>query len=431
HARRSQATVGSALRPRRAARPPFTLLCHDATLFFAYRRRPCILAASARRDASIKRAAHLFASQATRADAPEPSLQESAMSTPTKPVVFISYSHGDGKWKDLLLKHLGVLRSQGMIEIWQDRDIEAGADWHKNIQEAMKSASIAVLLISANSLTSDYILNDEVPPLLERRRDEGVRIFPVVVEPCAWQTVGWLRQMNLRPTDGRPLSAGNENQINADLAALASEIYLLVKAASAAASPQQKFVPLSPDDISIGRLPVTGRELFGRELELDMLDGAWADPNTNVLTLVAWGGVGKSALVNHWRRKLARDNYRGAERVFAWSFYRQGTSEQGVSADQFIDAALRWFGDTDPTAGTPWDKGERLARLIKKQRTLLLLDGLEPLQFPPGRGHQEGALKEHTMQALLRELAAHNPGLCVITSRLAVADLADFEGDTV
>jgi tetratricopeptide (TPR) repeat protein len=347
-----------------------------------------------------------------------------------KPTVFISYSHKDEEeWKDRVVTHLGVLRSQGLINIWEDRQIEAGADWHKNIQDAMKVASIAVILISANSLTSDYILNDEVPPLIERSAKHGVRIFPLVVEPCAWQAVKWLSAMNLRPTDGRPLSDGDENQIDKDLAALTSDIYLLTQSAARTSS-EQTFVPLDPDAVSTSRLPVTGRELFGRELELDMLDGAWADANTNVLSLIAWGGVGKSALVNHWLRKMAHGNYRGAEKVYAWSFYRQGTSEQGISADQFIDAALRWFGDADPTAGSPWDKGERLARLIKKQRMLLLLDGLEPLQFAPGRGQQEGALKDQSMQALLRELAALNPGLCVISSRLPVADLADFEGDT-
>ena len=347
-----------------------------------------------------------------------------------KPTVFISYSHKDEKdWKDRLVTQLGVLRAQGLIHIWEDRQIAAGADWHKNIQEAMSLVSIAVILISANSLTSEYILSDEVPPLIERAAKEGVRIFPLVVEPCAWQAVNWLRSMNLRPTDGRPLSDGDENQINKDLAALTSEIYLLTQAV-AGSSAERTFVPLDPDTVSTSRLPVTGRELFGRELELDMLDGAWADSNTNVLSLIAWGGVGKSSLVNHWLRKMARDNYRGAKKVYAWSFYRQGTSEQGASADQFIDAALRWFGDTNPTEGSPWDKGERLARLIKRQRTLLILDGLEPLQYPPGRGQQEGALKDQSMQALLRELAALNPGLCVITSRLPVADLTDFEGDT-
>jgi tetratricopeptide (TPR) repeat protein len=188
--------------------------------------------------------------------------------------------------------------------------------------------------------------------------------------------------------------------------------------------------PRAPE-VNVARLPVTGGLLFGRENELKALDEAWGDGGTHVISFIAWGGVGKSALVNKWLSNLARDDYRGAEKVYAWSFYRQGTGEQGVSADQFIDAALRWFGDPDPTTGTPWDKGERLARLIRKQRTLLLLDGLEPLQFPPGRGHREGALKEHSMQALLRELAAHNPGLCVITSRLAVTDLADSEDVTM
>jgi hypothetical protein len=56
---------------------------------------------------------------------------------------------------------------------------------------------------------------------------------------------------------------------------------------------------------------------------------------------------------------------------------------------------------------------------------LLVLDGLEPLQNPPGA--QEGRLREPALQALLRELAAFNKGLCVLTTRLPVADLADHE----
>ncbi len=183
-----------------------------------------------------------------------------------------------------------------------------------------------------------------------------------------------------------------------------------------------------PDKISISRLPITGRNLFGRQAELGLLDQAWADTGTNVLSLVAWGGVGKSALVNHWLRGMAGDHYRGAKRVYGWSFYSQGTSERAVSADLFIASALTWFGDPDPTQGSPWDKGERLARLVKAQRTLLLLDGLEPLQFPPGP--QEGKLKDQALQALLRELAALNPGLCVISTRLPVTDLEHFQGST-
>jgi hypothetical protein len=77
---------------------------------------------------------------------------------------------------------------------------------------------------------------------------------------------------------------------------------------------------------------------------------------------------------------------------------------------KFLDAALTWFGDPDPRIGTPWEKGERLAKLVAHRRTLLVLDGLEPLQNPPGP--QEGRVREPSLQALLRELAAFNKGLC-------------------
>jgi tetratricopeptide (TPR) repeat protein len=126
---------------------------------------------------------------------------------------------------------------------------------------------------------------------------------------------------------------------------------------------------------------------------------------------------------------MAVEHYRSAELVFGWSFYRQGTSRGSSSADEFLDAALTWFGDPDPRIGTAWEKGERLAKLVGHRRTLLVLDGLEPVQNPPGP--QEGRLREPSLQALLRELAAFNIGLCVITTRIPVADIADHERTSV
>ena len=172
-----------------------------------------------------------------------------------------------------------------------------------------------------------------------------------------------------------------------------------------------------PKKISVARLPVTGSDVFGREEDIAFLDRAWANKDVNVVTIVAWAGVGKSTLVNHWLRRMAAEHYRSAELVFGWSFYRQGSSGGTSSADEFLDAALTWFGDPDPRLGTAWEKGERLAKLVAHRRTLLVLDGLEPLQNPPGP--QEGRLREPSLQALLRELAAFNKGLCVITTRTA------------
>jgi hypothetical protein len=180
-----------------------------------------------------------------------------------------------------------------------------------------------------------------------------------------------------------------------------------------------------PKKVSIARLPITGSDVFGRQEEIAFLDAAWANQQLNVVTIVAWAGVGKSTLVNHWLGQMAAQRYRSAELVFGWSFYRQGTSGHSSSADEFVESALAWFGDPDPRIGTEWEKGERLAKLIAHRRALLVLDGLEPLQNPPGP--KEGRLRESALQALLRELAAFNKGLCVITTRLRVADIADHE----
>lgn len=177
------------------------------------------------------------------------------------------------------------------------------------------------------------------------------------------------------------------------------------------------------------RLPRTADRLFGRESELATLDAAWADPAVHVVTLVASGGAGKTSLVAKWVSGLAAREYDGAN-YFGWSFYSQGTREQRVaSADFFVAAALRFFGD-EAAAGSrsPWDRGTRLAQLVAERRTLLVLDGLEPLQHPSGP--LAGQLKEPAVIALLKGLAQRNAGLCVVTTRQPVKDLEAFEKST-
>ncbi len=171
--------------------------------------------------------------------------------------------------------------------------------------------------------------------------------------------------------------------------------------------------------------------LFGREPELAMLDDAWASRDSvHILSLIAWGGAGKTSLVAKWMAdSLLAKGWPGVERYFDWSFYSQGSRENSQSsADLFIDAALRFFGDPDPTAGGPHDRGERLAKLVKMHRTLLILDGLEPLQFPGNdAARRPGELKDEGLRALLGNLAMGQPGLCILTSREALSDLRPFE----
>jgi DNA-binding Xre family transcriptional regulator len=190
---------------------------------------------------------------------------------------------------------------------------------------------------------------------------------------------------------------------------------------------QPRAAQHSMPDVAV-HLPVTGAHLVDRAQEMAWLDRAWCGGQMTICSIVAWGGVGKSTLVNHWLGRLAHDGWRGAERVFGWTFHSQGTRETIASADGFIDAALHYFGDPEPRVGTPWDKGTRLARLVRDKRTLLVLDGLEPLQYPPGP--EAGRIKDPALATFLKALALLNPGLCLITTRIAVADLAPFQSTT-
>lgn len=180
-------------------------------------------------------------------------------------------------------------------------------------------------------------------------------------------------------------------------------------------------------------------QLIGRELETALLDDAWAKVQhhekgrPHILTFVALGGEGKTSLVAKWAADLAAQDWPGCDAVFAWSFYSQGTREQtAVSSDLFLAEALTFFGDEAmaKSAQGAFEKGKRLAQLVGERRALLILDGLEPLQYAP-TSPTPGELKDQGLGALLKGLAATSQGLCVVTTRYALPDLRAFLGRTV
>lgn len=180
-------------------------------------------------------------------------------------------------------------------------------------------------------------------------------------------------------------------------------------------------------------------ELIGRESELELLNDAWMKVHQaqtqrrHVLTLVAMGGEGKTSLVAKWAAQLAHDGWPGCDAVFAWSFYSQGTREQtAASSDLFLVEALRFFGDAEMAQSnqSAFDKARRLAQLVGGQHALLILDGLEPLQYAP-TSPTPGELRDGAMAGLLKALAVNSKGLCVLTTRYALADLRNYLQTTV
>ncbi|MCD4799452.1 MAG: toll/interleukin-1 receptor domain-containing protein, partial [Methanosarcinales archaeon] len=262
----------------------------------------------------------------------------------TLPTVFISYSHKDEAYKDLLHPQLGVLEKQDRITIWDDRQIDPGGKWFNEIKQVMDRAAVTVCLISADYLSSDFCTKEEIPYLLERREKDGMVLIPVLLRPCLWKAVPWLKDIQMLPRDGKSVSRDFRDEPDEVFAEVAENIFEIID--NPGYKPPEPIPHWSPPKkIDIRRLPMTGEELFGRQKQLEMLDQAWESDHTHIVSFVAWGGVGKSTLVNKWLERMGADNYRGASRVFAWSFYSQGTGEKVTSADLFIAEALDWFGD--------------------------------------------------------------------------------------
>lgn len=103
--------------------------------------------------------------------------------------IFISYSHADSAHQLRLRKHLATFERAGNIQYWSDTQLKTGDLWQNEIQNNLYKTAVAILLISADFLDSDFIRSNELPPLLKAWQDNGVHILPVVVKPCNFSHV--------------------------------------------------------------------------------------------------------------------------------------------------------------------------------------------------------------------------------------------------
>lgn len=120
--------------------------------------------------------------------------------------VFISYSHCDQEFLDRLLVHLKPLERQGLLEIWADTKLRAGDSWKSEIQAAMDRATVAILIVSADFLASEFIVENELPPLLLSAQENGTRIIPVVAKHCRFSRDPDLQTFQAINDPRRPLA---------------------------------------------------------------------------------------------------------------------------------------------------------------------------------------------------------------------------------
>ena len=132
--------------------------------------------------------AHIARSENPRALL-ENSIKESSMSLQekTKPSIFVSYSHKDSEWLNRLQVHMKPFELKGLISPWDDTKIKPGMIWKDEIIRVLDTAKVAILLVSADFLASDFIIENELPPLLASAKLGGTSIFPVILKPCSYE----------------------------------------------------------------------------------------------------------------------------------------------------------------------------------------------------------------------------------------------------
>lgn len=119
--------------------------------------------------------------------------------------VFISYSHQDEEYLERLHTHLEFLKSEGLIEVWHDRDILAGSNIDEEVKKNLEKCNLFLCLLSPDFLASAYCREEEMTTALKKYDEGKVQVVPIILRPCDWRNTQ-LKNLKAIPKDGRAIS---------------------------------------------------------------------------------------------------------------------------------------------------------------------------------------------------------------------------------
>jgi len=149
------------------------------------------------------------------------------MSNPIK--VFISYSHRDEDYKDELNKRLKPYESRNIIEVWDDRDLIAGQNWHDEINKSLKTANVILYLVSPDFMASDYINDVELSQVMDRHvRGEQV-LVPIIIRPSDLSMLD-ISKFQASPKNAKPISSwADKDEAWMDVTKSLSKLFSAIK----------------------------------------------------------------------------------------------------------------------------------------------------------------------------------------------------------
>lgn len=138
--------------------------------------------------------------------------------------VFVSYSHANRGWLDRLKVHLRPLERLGTITLWDDTRIKPGSQWREEIERELEQARVAVLLVSADFLASDFVRTHELPRLLAAAEQRGTLVLSVILSPCRFEQTRELSRFQAMNPPSEPLVGKRQAGREAVFVALADRI---------------------------------------------------------------------------------------------------------------------------------------------------------------------------------------------------------------
>ena len=136
--------------------------------------------------------------------------------------IFISYCREDSKWLEMFRRMLAPLLRKEQLKIWADTDITPGTKWYEEIEKAVASSKVALLLVSPHFLASDFIIDRELP-LLSKAQANGLTILWVAVSRCMYQYTD-LKDDQALNDPARPLDAFTSAKLNEEIVRICKHI---------------------------------------------------------------------------------------------------------------------------------------------------------------------------------------------------------------
>jgi hypothetical protein len=156
--------------------------------------------------------------------------------------IFCCYARKDQSLLLELTTHLAPLQREGLITLWADIDINAGAEWEKEINRHLNTASVILLLVSPDFIASDYCYSTEMRRAMERHEYGEVRVIPVILRPVIWEAT-LFGKLQALPQNAEPVTSNvwhTQDEAFLDVAKGIREVVLHLKDLSSSL-PQETF----------------------------------------------------------------------------------------------------------------------------------------------------------------------------------------------